>query len=304
VLPLNETNLSLQNVLSSLPPYDAPAVSRRLDDALLKLDRKIVVLDDDPTGVQTVNGIHVYTDWTEESIRDGLLGPNSMFFILTNSRSFDRAKTAQVHDLIARRVVNASRETGKAFLLVSRSDSTLRGHYPLETETLRQTLKGETGRPVDGEVILPFFLEGGRYTIGNVHYVAAGDELVPAGQTEFAGDKTFGYVSSDLREWIEEKSAGAYSREQVAFITLEELRACDYKSIERKLMDVSGFGKVIVNSVSYEDVEVFVTALASAIGRGKEFLFRSAAALTRVLGGIKGRELLSREELTDPKWRG
>jgi uncharacterized protein YgbK (DUF1537 family) len=300
---LNEQVLNKQACLASYPAYDQSLVSRNLQSALSSLDRKIVVLDDDPTGVQTVHGVYVYTDWSEESIRAGFESPESIFFILTNSRSFDRTETTAVHEEIARKVVKVSGETGRRFLLISRSDSTLRGHYPLETQVLRETLERETGKKIDGEVLLPFFLEGGRYTINNVHYVAAGDSLTPAGQTEFACDKTFGYKSSNLCEWIEEKNGGAYKKEDVICITLEELRALDYASIEKKLLSVSGFGKVIVNAIDYADVEVFVTALISAIIAGKEFVFRSAAALTRVLGGIKGREVLTREELADKENR-
>ncbi len=72
----------------------------------------------------------------------------------------------------------------------------MRGHYPAETESLREGLEGE-GVCVDGEVICPFFEEGGRFTAGDVHYVEMGDgRLVPAGETEFARDSSFGYVSS------------------------------------------------------------------------------------------------------------
>ncbi len=296
---MNEQILNKQASLAAYPDYDRALVAGKLQAALSTLNRKIVVLDDDPTGVQTVHGVYVYTDWSEESIRAGLESPESIFFILTNSRSFDSGKTAQVHEEIARRVVKVSKETGKRFLLISRGDSTLRGHYPLETQVLRETLEREAEEKINGEIILPFFLEGGRYTIGNVHYVAMGDELVPAGQTEFAGDKTFGYKSSNLCEWIEEKNGGAYKKEDVTCITLAELRALDFASIEQKLLSVSGFGKVVVNAVDYADVEVFVTALVSVLNKGREFLFRSAAVLTRVLGGIQGREVLTREELND-----
>ena len=296
---MNEQILSKQAALAAYPAYDHALVFQNMLSALSALDRKIVVLDDDPTGVQTVHGVYVYTDWSEESIRAGFESPESMFFILTNSRSFDSPKTTQVHAEIARRVTKVSRETGKGFLLISRGDSTLRGHYPLETRVLRETLERETGKGIDGEIILPFFLEGGRYTIDNVHYVAMGEDLIPAGQTEFAGDKTFGYKSSNLCEWIEEKNGGAYKKEDVTCITLAELRAREYASIEQKLLSVSGFQKVVVNAVDYGDVEVFVTALVSALNKGREFLFRSAAALTRVLGDVKGREVLTREELHD-----
>jgi uncharacterized protein YgbK (DUF1537 family) len=128
-----------------------------------------------------------------------------------------------------------------------------------------------------------------------------GDQLVPAGQTEFARDKTFGYRSSDLREWIEEKTRGVYPAGSATCISLNELRACDYTGIAAKLMGVERFNKVVVNAIDYADVAVFVIALAEVINRGKEFLFRSAAALTKVIGGIPDKPLLTREELVDVK---
>ncbi len=297
---MNEKTLN-KAVLTSLPPYDRSAVSLKLKEALRSLNRKIIVLDDDPTGVQTVHGVYVYTDWSEETIREGFSSPETMFFILTNSRSYDKDKTALVHREIAGRIVKISEETGKPFLIISRSDSTLRGHYPLETTILRETLESQTGRDVAGEIIIPFFAEGGRYTIDNVHYVASGEELIPAGQTEFAADRTFGYHSSNLCQWIQEKTCGIFKQEEVVCISLTELRAVDLDGIKDKLLHVSDFGKVIVNAVDYADVEVFVTALVSVLNQGKEFLFRSAAALTKVIGGIPDKAILTREELADKR---
>ena len=71
-------------------------------------DKKIIVLDDDPTGVQTVNGISVYTDWNLESIAAGFAEEKSMFFILTNSRAFSAEKTIAEHKKIAERICAAS----------------------------------------------------------------------------------------------------------------------------------------------------------------------------------------------------
>jgi uncharacterized protein YgbK (DUF1537 family) len=94
-------------------------------------------------------------------------------------------------------------------MIMSRSDSTLRGHYPLETNLLKEEMEANSGIKTDGEIMCPFFPEGGRFTIDNVHYVKYGEELVPAGETEFAKDKTFGYTSSDLPSYVEEKTSGA-----------------------------------------------------------------------------------------------
>lgn len=280
-----------------IPLPDGEQVARELADARRGFTRKIVVLDDDPTGVQTVHDVPVYTDWRRETLAQGLSEPGAMFFVLTNSRGLAVEETKRAHREIAENLVAASRETGIPFLLVSRGDSTLRGHYPLETEVLRQTLEQLMPIRYDGEIIMPYFKEGGRLTIGNVHYVKTGDRLVPAGMTEFARDTAFAYSASDLTDWCEERTEGRYPAGGVTVISLEELRGLAYESILQKLMAARDFGKVVVNAADDRDVEVFVTALLRAIMAGKEFLFRCAAGLVRVLGGVDHRPLLTRAEL-------
>ena len=292
-------NVSKEKLFAQIPAADEAAVDVALTKELLDFDRKIIVLDDDPTGVQTVNGIHVYTDWTEESIAAGFAEENRMFFILTNSRAFQTAQTEEEHRTIAARVAAEARRTGKEFMLISRSDSTLRGHYPLETVTLARTLE-ESGERIDGEVLMPFFKEGGRFTIGDVHYVQEGAELTPAGDTEFARDKTFGYTSSDMKEYIEEKTQGAFRAADVVSISLDDLRAMRVDVIIKQLMAVTDFRKVIVNAVDYVDVKVFAIAMIRAMKAGKHFLFRTAAAWTKVIGGVTDKPLLRRDELVVP----
>ena len=133
--------VSKDELFAKIPAVDEAAVDAALAAERAGFDRKIIVLDDDPTGVQTVNGIHVYTDWSEESIAEGFAEKNAMFFILTNSRAFQAAQTGAEHWKIAERVAAEAKRTGKEFMLISRSDSTLRGHYPLETATLAHVLR-------------------------------------------------------------------------------------------------------------------------------------------------------------------
>lgn len=291
--------VSKDELFAKIPAVDEARVDAALNEEREAFDRKIIVLDDDPTGVQTVNGIHVYTDWTEESIAAGFAEENRMFFILTNSRAFQTAQTEAEHRTIAARVAAEARRTGKEFMLISRSDSTLRGHYPLETVTLARTLE-ESGERIDGEVLMPFFKEGGRFTIGDVHYVQEGAELTPAGDTEFARDKTFGYTSSDMKEYIEEKTQGAFRAADVVSISLDDLRAMRVDVIIKQLMAVTDFRKVIVNAVDYVDVKVFAIAMIRAMKAGKHFLFRTAAAWTKVIGGVTDKPLLRRDELVVP----
>jgi len=282
----------------ALPVWEAPvSVEELYRKALAEFSRKIIVLDDDPTGIQTVHGVKVYTDWSYERLLDCFRDDAGMSFILTNSRSFTSAYTDCVHREIAKNVALAAQATGREFVLISRSDSTMRGHWPLETQVLVDTLHGACRKSFDGEVIIPFFMEGGRFTIKNVHYVQDGDMLHPVGTTEFAKDATFGYSASNLAEWCEEKSSGAYSAGECICIALEDIRSLNVEKIEAQLMAAKNFNKIIVNAVCYEDLKVFCAAYVKVLNAGKEFMFRTAAAWTKILGGIPDKALLKREEL-------
>ncbi|MBU5468590.1 hydroxyacid dehydrogenase [Virgibacillus sp. MSJ-26] len=281
------------DILDNYSDYNSNKLNELYDRAMNDFYHKIVVLDDDPTGTQKVQDIHVYTNWDEESILDGFKSDEQMFFILTNSRAFSEEKTKQVHEDIANRVKKIAEELNQPFIIISRGDSTLRGHYPLETETINNTL-GETA---DGEIIIPFFKEGGRYTINNIHYVKTGNKLLPAAETEFAQDRTFGFNESDLTKYVEEKSKGDYKSEDVVAIQLEDLRSLNINKIVNELMEVKNFNKVIVNAISDEDLKVFSVALIETLNKGKQFLFRTAATFTKVIGNIPSKELLSKDQM-------
>lgn len=288
-------NLSA-DILGTYPAVDEAVVDALLKKEIAENDQKIVVLDDDPTGVQTVHDISVYTDWSEESIRAGFEETNKVFYILTNSRGMTVNETTQVHKDIAKRVAKVSKETGIDYMIMSRSDSTLRGHYPLEPRLLRDGMEAD-GHKIDGEVMCPFFKEGGRFTIGNVHYVKQGEELVPAADTEFAKDRTFGYSHSSLPEYIEEKTRGEYKADSVTCISLEDLRNQNYEKITAQLAAVKDFNKIVVNAADYCDIKVFSIALYRAMKQGKHYMFRTAAGLVKVMGGISDQPLLTRNDM-------
>lgn len=290
-------NLNINEITNAYPSIDHEKIEKVWSKIRPSLKHKIIVLDDDPTGVQTVHGVSVYTDWTEETIEGGFLEESQMFFILTNSRAFTAEETEHVHRDIAVRVERISQKLNTPYLMISRGDSTLRGHYPLETEVIGESIERETGFKVDGEVITPFFKEGGRLTVNNIHYVQQGNELVPAGQTEFAGDRTFGYRSSHLGEWVEEKTGGRYCQDKVTYISLESIRNFETEKIADQLLEVTDFNKVVVNALEEADIKVFSIALINALNKGKSFIFRTAAAFTKIIGDISSRPLLTREEL-------
>lgn len=284
-------------ILNRYPGLVPSRADSAVESARCGFCRKIIVLDDDPTGIQTVHGVSVYTDWSKESIQMGFAEPGSMFYLLTNSRSFSQQKTETVHREIGRTIAEVSRETGVAYVVVSRGDSTLRGHYPAETEALRTAIEQEGHLTFDGEIICPFFPEGGRYTIGDIHYVREGEMLVPAGETEFAMDASFGYHSSNLVDWCIEKYAGGLTAGQITTIPLELLQTGNIDAVTNLLLNACDFGKVVVNATTYSDLKLFCAAYFQALRQGKEFLFRTGAALPKVLGGISDRPLLTQKEL-------
>lgn len=284
-------------ILTSFQKIDEAYIDSLLKKEIEANNKKIVVLDDDPTGVQTVHDIPVYTNWDKDSIRQGFEEENNLFYVLTNSRGFTEEQTTKAHHEIAEVVDEVARETGKEYIFISRSDSTLRGHYPLETQLLKADYEKNTGKTIDGEIMCPFFKEGGRFTIDNVHYVKYGEELVPANETEFAKDKTFGYTAYTMPEYIEEKTKREYKAADVTCISLEDIHNMDIDKIEAQLMGVTGFNKVIVNAVDYADVKVFCTALYRAMAKGKVFMFRTAAAIVKVMGAVTDQPLLTREQM-------
>lgn len=284
-------------VLTSYKRIDEAYIDALLKKEIEANNKKIVVLDDDPTGVQTVHDISVYTNWEKDSIRQGFEEENNLFYVLTNSRGFTTEQTTRAHKEIAAVVDEVAKETGKEYIFISRSDSTLRGHYPLETELLKKSYEQNTGKIIDGEILCPFFKEGGRFTIGNVHYVRYEDELVPANETEFAKDQTFGYTASTMPEYVKEKTKGAYKASDVTCISLEDIHDMDIDKIEAQLLKVKDFNKVIVNAVDYADVKVFCVALYRAMAKGKVFMFRTAAAIVKVMGAVTDQPLLTRKQM-------
>jgi uncharacterized protein YgbK (DUF1537 family) len=254
---------------------------------------KVVVLDDDPTGTQTVHDITVLTRWDVPMLSGALAEPEPIVYILTNSRRYPLEEAQAMIREIAHNLLQASQLTGRRFSVVSRSDSTLRGHFPGEVDALVEAL----GQEIDGLLVIPFFEEGGRLTIEDVHYVAEQEMLVPSGETEYARDTSFGYKSSNLREWVGEKSLGRIKAEDVKSIDLATIRKGGVEAVAELLKQLHSGQVCIVNSASYRDMEVFVAGLLKAEADGKNFIYRTAASFVRVRGGLGPHPLLSGDRL-------
>jgi len=289
-----------KELLASLPAEWPEDLLPEIQAQVKASRRKVVVLDDDPTGTQTVHGIPVLTEWPVEALRSELANDLPAFYLLTNSRSLSLAKAEAMNAEIGRKLLEAGRQADREFVVVSRSDSTLRGHFPGEVNALAKTL----GQTYDAWLIIPFFLEGGRYTINNIHYVAEGEWLVPAGETEFARDAAFGYQASNLRCWVAEKTGGRVPSETVATISLNDIRRGGPGRVAERLLDFAPGSVCVVNAASYRDMEVFVQGLLTAEARGQRFLYRTAASFVRARAGLGPRPLLTRADLELPEQGG
>jgi uncharacterized protein YgbK (DUF1537 family) len=271
---------------------EATDLEVRVTEAVAASGRKVVALDDDPTGVQTVHNVAVLARWDTATLASELQQPGSLFFVLTNSRSLPESQACNLNREIADNVLSASRQTGVPFVVASRSDSTLRGHFPAETNSLAETIGG-----IDGVLICPAFFEGGRLTAGDIHFVREGERLIPAADTEFARDATFGYQAHSLPEWVEEKSRGRVASADVASLSLATIRLGGADAVAAQLREIHGGQYVVVNAIDYADLWVVVLGLLQAESQGKRFLYRTGASFVRARAGISSRPLLSRKDL-------
>jgi uncharacterized protein YgbK (DUF1537 family) len=292
--------VSKHELFQQLPPEAADDHLAAVQTQVAASHRKIVVLDDDPTGTQTVHHIGVLTEWSVDALAAELANPDPCVYILTNSRSLPLPVAQTLNAEIGRNLMAASQQTGRAFAVVSRSDSTLRGHYPGETDALAAAL----GMTVDATLIIPFFLEGGRFTINDIHYVAEGDKLIPAAETPFAGDTVFGYRSSNLRDWVVEKSGGRVVAQRVTSISLEQIRRGGPEEVARQLLPLNNGMVCVINAASMRDLQLFVLGLLRAEAQGKTFLYRTAASFVQVRAGITPRPLLTASEMELPAHGG
>ncbi|CAM9268446.1 unnamed protein product [Choristocarpus tenellus] len=260
------------------------------------------------------------------------MGKYRVFYLNTNSRALPPREASELYEIIAANIRKASDVTGVDVALVSRGDSTLRGHFPHDLHALEKGLDTRH----DGWIIAPFFLAGGRLTAGDIHYVVEqGEEgiLIPSGETEFARDPAFGYQSSNLGLWIQEKSGmlvgpttkvgaavatGAFTGREanmeqviggsvegaaasfqgesagvsITSVSLEDLRQGGPDAVRARLRGARG-GCVIVNAVEERDLQVFVAGLLLEELEGARFLYRTAADFVAVRGAVDPRPLLT-----------
>ncbi len=239
---------------------------------------KIIVLDDDPTGSQTVHGCLLLMQWDVETLKLGLADESPIFFILTNTRAMPPEQALATTQQVCQNLKQAIAQSAvQDFLVVSRSDSTLRGHYPIETDAIAAAL----GR-FDAHFLTPAFFEGGRFTKDSVHYLMVNGVPTPVHKTEFAQDSVFGYQHSYLPDYVAEKTQGRIPAAQVERLLLGEIRS----GVLERLMQLYDNQCVAVDAETQADMNRFAQDVLAASAAGKRFLFRSAASLLTALANL------------------
>ena len=217
---------------------------------------KIIVLDDDPTGSQTVHSCLLLLQWDVDTLVQGLQDDAPIVFVLTNTRALSPEQAERVTREVCQNLQVAIPQAGvEEFLVVSRSDSTLRGHYPIETDAIAVALG-----PFDAHFMVPAFFEGGRLTRDSVHYVVQDGTPVPAHETEFAKDSVFGYSTAYLPDYVAEKTGGRIAADQVERFTLGRLR----DGVSEALMGLQNNVCVAVDAEEQTDLNHFAQEVLAA----------------------------------------
>jgi len=287
---IGEPRQLVQALLAGFPA-EVPVQAQDVAAAVAVTGRVLIVLDDDPTGTQSVADLPVLTQWEPEDFRWALSLGAPAVYVLTNTRSLDPAEAATRNRQVVTNALAAA--DGAVLAFVSRGDSTLRGHFPLEPDVIAETLLSRAGVQTDGVVIVPAFPDAGRVTLDGVHFMlSAADELTPIGETEFAQDATFGFVHSRLADYVEEKSGGRLRAAAVIGLNLAVLRAGPV-AIADAIESATDATPIVVDAVTENDLRILALGLDEAERRGKKLIYRVGPPFVRARIGQAVREPLS-----------
>ena len=300
------------DVLAAYPAdLEIPAglVAGALAASNAAVPRVLVVLDDDPTGTQSVADLPVLTRWDVEDFTWAFGQGKPAVYVLTNTRSLDPAEAAARNEEVVRNALAAAGSPDTLRLgFVSRSDSTLRGHFPLEPDVIAATVAQAGGEKTDGVVLVPAFPDAGRLTIGGVHYMRgtgdAAGTLVPVSETEFAKDATFGFSTSVMADYIAEKSQGRFPADSVIVLDLNIIRAgaaaqdpaISAKAIADAIEPATDSTPIVADIVTENDFRALALGLEEAERRGKKLLYRVGPPFVRGRIGQEVRAALTAEE--------
>jgi len=250
---------------------------------------KFVVIDDDPTGSQTVQDCLLLLKWDCSTLVKGFESKSNLFFILANTRSLSENDAQLTIEEICnnlKTVIN-SKAYEEEIIFISRGDSTLRGHNFLEPSALNSCLG-----PFDATFHIPAFIEGKRFTINGTHFV----DKTPISQTIFAKDKIFGYETSNVKNLLFQQSKSQINFEDIQnllFSDIEMLNDEENNIVFKTLKNLKNNQHVIVDVANYSQIKKFSLVIQKLI-KNKKFLFRTAASF---ISSISDKKSVSQSEI-------
>jgi uncharacterized protein YgbK (DUF1537 family) len=244
----------------------------------------LFVLDDDPTGSQAVHDVPILTGWDAASFDWALALGTPMVFVLTNSRSMDPSEVSVLMAEVVEAADAAAARAHRPYVVACRGDSTLRGHFPLETDVVSEVM-ARAGQPVDAVLLAPVYLEAGRATVDGVHYAKVEGRFVPVAETDYASDATFGYTSSRLPEYVEEKSGGRIHAADVTSVTLRDIREGGVARVTEILKTASGV--IAVDALHPADLDILTLALLEAEAAGRRIVYRVGPSFVAARVGME-----------------
>lgn len=286
-------SLSLKHITHGFPNVDTNDYRTKNKALFSSLNKILVIVDDDPTGNQTVYDIPLLSSWSIDAFVKEFIEDTPVFYVLTNSRSLTPEVSFKVFKEIAENLLKASGLTQKEFTVLSRSDSTLRGHFPLEPETLQQYLNLNDAITV----FIPVMFEGNRVTLNSNHYIQEEDVLTPVNETPFAKDHSFAYSKGNLKEYIEEKTNGSVKSLEVFSFSIEEIRSLDVEVLAENILEIPAKSYCVFDSLNYDDLDKVTSALLLAETQGKKIIYRTSSSFVPSYIGLKPKGLLLPERI-------
>jgi uncharacterized protein YgbK (DUF1537 family) len=157
-------------ILAAAPPLrHVPGARATIRAANAASGRRIAVLDDDPTGSQTVHDVAVVTVFEDAEYAAGLAQPGSTCFVLTNTRSLPEDAASALTTSVAGSLFTLGQTLNAPVEVVGRGDSALRGHVLTEIRAIDDARRRVVGTGFDGVLLVPAYFEAGRFTAGDIH---------------------------------------------------------------------------------------------------------------------------------------
>lgn len=274
---MNQTKIS--------PKQNSDQMREVISDLNKERSHWFVILDDDPTGSQCVHDIPVITNWDTKNIEWAFKQPEKAFFLLTNSRALNENDAKSVLNEVLVNLDEVASKLNVSYSVMSRGDSTLRGHFPLETDLIK-TKKSSYKNSKIITLFVPAYIEAGRITKDDIHWVRENDSFVPVGESAYAKDSTFGFKNSNLYKFISEKYEGKTSPATVS-VSLEVIRELGSVAIAEMFTNAVNDSLFIINAENNSDLDVVSLAAISAENEGLEIIYRVGPSFVASRLGIR-----------------